>query len=348
MNFLDKMKLAVSTKAGMTGLKIKEKSPEIFFVLGVGTMIGAVVTGIRAGRKHDELITDHEDRLAAAKAEYYYPEVPDGDDNDEEMVQEPVQRTQKEIRRAVRHEYGVTLLGFARLYSATGLLIGVSTACFLKMKNIQAGRILAAETVTTGLREYISQYEKRNIELNGEESHRMCKYGYKEVEVEEEDPDNGETYKVKKKVPLDADEYIKELHSSTFHDHIYIFDKTTSTIYTGRGSQDIATLKIVEETIRNLVITRGWAVVNDALAFLGMPLNDTTGMVEGWIRGDVVDFGIDDPINNKALAGYLNESIIVDFNVQSNVFAHNRRKEDDEIKKRLGLQEQAQKEGEEA
>lgn len=348
MNFLDKMKLAVSTKAGLTGLKIKEKSPEIFFVLGVGTMIGAVVTGIRAGRKHDELITDHEDRLAAAKAEYYYPEVPDADDNDEEMVQEPVQRTQKEIRRAVRHEYGVTLLGFARLYSATGLLIGVSTACFLKMKNIQAGRILAAETVATGLREYISQYEKRNIELNGEESHRMCKYGYKEVEVEEEDPDNGETYKVKKKVPLDADEYVHELHSDTFHDQIYTFDRSTSPLYTGRGIQDVSNLKVAEEFIRNLVHTRGWAVVNDALTYLAMPLDDTTGMIEGWVKGDRVDFGIDDPINNKALAGYLNTAIVLDFNVQGNVYARNRRREDEEIKKRLGLQEQAQKEGEEA
>lgn len=313
------LRLGASKFMGMKGLKLKEASPEILLGIGIITMGGAVVSGIMAARHHDEIIDDHNERLEAAKAEYLYPE--DYDEENPNPDVEPIRRTEKEIKHAVTREYCRTAAAMCKLYSRTALLMGFAVACFIGMHNIQAGRIAGLSGVCTGLREYISQYEQRNIELNGEESHRMCKYGYKEIEVEEEDPDNGEKHKVKKKVPLAGEDLVDKDGLSSYHDHLYWFNRNTSRMYKGRGAYDIMSLDAAETYIQNLVNDRGWATVNDALTSIAMEPT-VEGMVEGWIKGvsKPVCFGHRDPGNQRALDGYSNTEIFLDFNADCNVY----------------------------
>lgn len=313
--------LSLSKAAGLKGLKLKEASPEILLGFGLVTMGAAVVSGIMAARHHDEIMTDHFDRLDTAKAEYIISE-------DQEKLEEingagtatPIKRSEKEIASSVRREYCRTAAAMCKLYAPTVALMAISTACFIGMHNIQAGRITALSGAYTGIKEAYEAYQRRNIELNGEENHRMCKYGYKEIEIEEVDPDNGETYKVKKKVPLDGKDMYAEEDYKHFHDQMFWFDRQTSFMYLGRGQDDLRNLRIIEQDMQQLVNSRGWAIVNDALIAMGM---DPTpeGMIEGWVRGGhPVSFNLDDPINNRAMAGYREEPIFIEMNIHGNVY----------------------------
>ncbi len=317
---LGELKNSISNTIGMTQLKLKNASPEIFLGLGLITMTGAVVSGIVAARNHDDILTDHEDRLAAAKAEVIVTEKEDEETG--EIVEVEVVRDKKEISKAVRKCYLETGFAFVKNYAITGALMGVSAGCFCEMHNIQAGRIAGLTGAYTGLQEYIKRYEDNNIKLNGEESHRMCKYGFKEVEVEEEDPDTGEVVKEKKKVPKEAGDYTSEEIKNVFHDHFVEFSRQTSYRYTGRADLDRMNIENARDHIRDLVHSRGWAVVNDFLDALGIE-RTTEGINEGWVRfhGPEPDCNLEDAVNNRFLAGYNEESVLLELNVHGNVQA---------------------------
>ena len=350
--FLKKGSLQASKMLGMNGLKLKEKSPEILMVVGVVTGGAAIVSAVFAGRKLDMLVADHEERVEAAKAEVVVdPECIDQNGEflpDVDVEKAYITRTKKEINRAVRHEYGVTLIRSLKLFALPGGLFAISMGSFVAVKNIQGGMINALTGAYTSLQEYCRAYEQRNIELNGEESHRMCKYGYKEVEVEEEDPDNGETYKVKKKVPLEASEIAAQ---NVYHDHFITFSRQTSPIYKGRKMYDLPTLEAAENYIEDLVYSRGWAVLNDVYDALGMtrnnkedgPVENPEAMIEGWVKGcgPRVDLGIHDAINNRFLAGYLNETVILSPNIHGNVYAILKKQEEEKLANKMGMRPQA-------
>lgn len=312
------LKNSINNTIGMTQLKLKNASPEIFLGLGLITMTGAVVSGIIAARNHDDILTDHEDRLAAAKAEVIVTEKEDEETG--EIIEVEVVRDKKEISKAVRKCYLETGFAFVKNYAITGALMGVSAGCFCEMHNIQAGRIAGLTGAYTGLQEYIKRYEDNNIKLNGEESHRMCKYGFKEVEVEEEDPDTGEVVKEKKKVVKDANDAL-ELKDTEAPQLFFEFSKETSGLYSGRADLDYMTIDKAMGYCQKEVDGKGWCTLNEALIYLGMqPTKE--GMILGWVKhaGPDVDFGIDAPVNNRFLANYNSEKPILFFNTHGVVW----------------------------
>ena len=322
----------ITNTAGLNGLAIREHLPEVYGVAGGVCLFGAVVTAVIAGRKHDKVLEDHVARVEAAKADYILPE--EKVDPETGEIIEPVSsneakvaKSEKEVKKAVAHEYRVTLFEFIKIYGPTTSCVALCAFFFLKMHNTQAKTISGVTGAYTGLQEYIKAYENRNIELNGEESHKMCKYGYKEIEVEEEDPDNGEVYKVKKKVPKEAADIVKEAESECteldiFHDQFHTFGRQTATMYKGVPVYDLMTLDCAESYLNDLLEIRGWVVVNDALDQLGMERTDE-GRDEGWVKGcgERISLGHRDSINNAAMSGKPNEVYILDFNIHGNVNA---------------------------
>ena len=126
-------------KTSMMVLKTKAASPELLLVGGLICMGGAVVTGIMASRKHDQIMDEHMTELEEAKAEIILPEAADSEDVVEER--EAVVVDQKEINRKVRRVYCRTAAKMVKLYAPTVGLMALSAACFIGMHNIQAGRI---------------------------------------------------------------------------------------------------------------------------------------------------------------------------------------------------------------
>lgn len=327
-----KIKLPEKVKVGvgMASLKVKKHSPEILLGLGFVSMGAAIISAVRSAREHDQLIADHEERLEAAKCEYVIPDeydiIAEAESGEYKMSAGGgtiVRKTEKEVNRAIRKCYFETAVGFARLYARTTLYTAISALCFVSAYNIQARRVLALETAYTSLQEYIRKYEQRNIELNGKKSHEMCKYGYKEVEVEEEDPDTGETVKEKKLVPAYEGATSEEMAKMPFHDQFFIFCKQSAPgKYTGFANRDKTELAISEDYLNDLINSRGWAVVNDWLDSIGME-RTAQGMIEGWVKGygPRATIGWDDPINREALDGHNHRDWYLDCNVHGNVFS---------------------------
>lgn len=318
----------LSRAAGLTGLKIREKKPQIFLIFGLVSMGGAIVSAVCAARKHDEIVEDHLKRLELAKAQYVVVEAMDGsslddssgaDDQNEagDVVRE---RSAKEIRRDVTKCYLLTGCKMAKNYSLTAGLAVLAGMFFVTGHNEQAQTIVGLTGAYMGLKEYTDQYEKRNIELNGIENHNMCKYGYKEIEIEEEDPDNGEVTTSKVKVPLEGNDIVD---NTVFRDQIIVIDRHTSCEYKGVASLDQMWLNAVENYLNDLLNTREWVVVNDVLDELKVERTDE-GRDIGWVKGcgERISLGYNTTmkgLNSRFLNGYNDEPIILELNVHGNV-----------------------------
>lgn len=300
-----KVALEVSKRMGMTGLRIKAKSPEILLVCGIATMVGAVVSAIVKNGEATKVLEEHEEELEAAKAEVV---------EDEDGTQK--EKDQKEINREVRKTYFRTLGKLTKVYGVTFILMGISTACFIGMHNIQAGRIATLSAAYEGVKQAFDEYQQRNIELNGEENHRMCKYGYKEVDEVDED---GKTVG-KKKVANKPDD-IEKLKQDGTYDYSYALWGRSCSSFTGDRNLDRITLTNCYNYMCDLVKARGWAIENDARDYLKLP-RTPAGMINGWVRGfgEEPSLGIDSAENYEFVNGYRYNSVLLTFNTQGNVF----------------------------
>lgn len=329
---LTKLSGAVSKRLGSKGPVIKRNMPKVLLVLGIGLEIGAVVSAISAAHKAEELAEDHNERLAMAKAEYIVREEPIEEEDivDAEISETPedtqnkyrevqVKRTPKEIRRGVRRCYGMTLWKGVKIFGLTALLLGLSTTCFIGMHNIQAGEIAGLSGAYTSLKTMFDEYQQRNIELKGEEHHRMCKYGYKEIEETVEDPDTGEESVEKRKVVNDADDVIKMNN----HPNLVVFSKSTSPYFKGVYGYDKDTIDLITNAVYNRLHANGWALKNDALDAAGIA-RIAEECDEGWVVGcgPEPDLGVESSgLNTDMLRGRPYTEIIFDMNTHGNVRA---------------------------
>lgn len=300
--FMERAALEVSKKMGLTGLKIKAKAPEILLGAGIVSMFGGVLSSVSAARQLDEILDEHNEELDAAKAEVVV------DEEGKETVKD-----QKEINRQVRKVYSKTGRKVLKAFALTGALMALSTACFVGMHNIQAGRIAGLTSAYTGLKEAFEEYQRRNIELNGEENHQMCKYGWKEMDEVDE---NGNRV-VKKKVAKDIRDLEEDGSVSAGH---CVWGRSCPS-FTGDHTYDSMILVNAQRHIEDLVKIRGWAIENDARDALQLP-RTTEGMINGWVRGfgEAPSFGIEDPVNQLFNDGHEYHSVVLTFNTQGNVF----------------------------
>lgn len=306
-------------KTSMMVLKTKAASPELLLVGGLICMGGAVVTGIIASRKHDLIMDEHMTELEEAKAGNILPEAADSEDFVEER--EAIVVDQKEINRKVRHVYCRTAARMVKLYAPTVGLMALSAACFIGMHNIQAGRIAGLSGAYASVKEAFDQYQQRNIELNGEDNHKLCKYGWHE---EEEVAEDGTV--IKKKVantPKDMEKLMEEngkMGKLPFHDQDYIFARNTSSKYHGNPALDRNLFESVENYCNNYLNARGFVTVNDVLDALGME-RTIEGTYLGWVKGygQGIDIGWRDSFNNRFLAGYPDEPVSLNFNIHGNI-----------------------------
>jgi hypothetical protein len=306
-------------KTSMMVLKTKAASPELLLVGGLICMGGAVVTGIIASRKHDQIMDEHMAELEEAKADIILPETSDSEDFVEEK--EAIVVDQKEINRKVRRVYCRTAAKMVKLYAPTVGLMTLSAACFIGMHNIQAGRIAGLSGAYASVKEAFDQYQARNIELNGEDNHKLCKYGWHE---EEETAEDGTV--TKKKVantPKDLEklaEENREIGKLPFHDQDYIFSRSSSSKYHGNPALDRNLFESVENYCNNYLNARGFVTVNDVLDALGME-RTVEGTYLGWVKGhgQGIDIGWRDSFNNRFLAGYPDEPVSLYFNIHGNI-----------------------------
>ena len=288
---------------GKVSFNVKQHSPEILLVTGIVTFGGTIVTAIIASRKHNELMMDHEVRLEDAKLETLVPVDYDEDEVDEDESGIHYEVDEKARRSAVTKVYLETGLSFVKLYSPVVALGCVSMASFIGMHNIQAGRFAGLLGAFNGLKEASERYQQRNIELNGEENHKMCLNGWKEEVVKEED-ENGNVYEEVKKVPLEVpgssaswcNEVFEFCAPELVDGRGNCFKGTPS--FTGYPHEDKIYIEAQQRFLQDKLDAGYPVLLNDCLDALKMD-RTVMGMVIGWLpgRGDKIIFDMSDPDN---------------------------------------------------
>ena len=317
------IKLPEKMTMALTKVKfnIKQSSPEILLVTGLVCMGGAIVSAVIASRKHDEILVDHEIRLDDAKldtleeVEYAEEELEDGESGTHYVVNEKARRT------AVAKCYMVTGLKFVKLYAPTVAFMGLSTASFIGMHNIQAGRIAGLTGAYTGLKEAFERYQENNIKLNGQESHELCKYGWEE---ETKEGKNGKTVTKKKLNDITPEnsngKYIFEFCAPSLVDGAgNKFKGTTS--FTGKPYTDRIFIEAQEKFMNDRLKAGFPVLLNDCLDALGLD-RTVDGMVLGWLPDDEkrIEFNISMPCNRDFLNAKLGSTCMIEFNVQDVVY----------------------------
>jgi hypothetical protein len=300
MKFIDTIISGATEATNKIMFEAKLHSPELLLVSGIVATIAAVVSSAIAGRNIDTIMEDHNERVATAKEE----------DPDANLVK----------------VYGKTAFNLAKNFAVPAVLTGASVGCTVTGHNIQAGRLNAATATIAGLREYINQYEKRNIERNGLDEHLKCKYGATTIKEQDEDG-----YINEKEVP----DFSK---SNDVGFHKYIYDETTSDNYKGWAEADRMTLESIEGQISRALYSRtyktpngikpGYVSVNEVKSWLHLTntgsnqnfanaLLDWNEFADGWVygvKGQCRNI-ISKEGNDKFFAGWNNQPSNLEFKV---------------------------------
>ena len=310
MTFLDTVQLGLSSALGERSLDIYDKLPEIFMGIGFITFGGALITSSIAGSKVEGIIEEHLAKLEEIKNPVEVKDVDTGE----------VVNQENAIKRAVTKQYGKTVGKVVVLYAPTALLAGVSCCSFAHAHSEMSDRLTSATAYGLGIKQAFDTYVKNNIELNGEESHKACMYGFKEEPVVNEKGEEMFT----KKVPKEFHEDGPDTKYGDYQSFTIYFNATTTSEYDDNASMNEMLIRQVERNTRQLFHARHWVTVNDVEKALGVE-QSIEGMELGWYDdGESIMpiFDIDDETwlcNQDFLNGKRNAPITIKLNIHGNV-----------------------------
>lgn len=231
----------------------------------------------------------------------------------------------KEYKKDLTKAYLQASGKIAKLYSLPVALGGCSLACVLSGHKILKGRYAAMSAAYLSVNTAFNQYRGRVKDELGADMDRHFRFGteMREVTVEEVDPETGKTKKVKKNVEV-IDEGILNKHSV----YAVSFDAANPN-WSPYPEYNKTFLTILQAQLTDRLRIEGFLYLNDVLDALGFD-KTLEGQVMGWIynpsdptKACYVDLGISncEEQHNRALLEGYEPSIILDFNVDSNVLS---------------------------
>lgn len=288
---------AIMNKAGF---RIKQKSPDILFALGVAGFVGTVVMACKKGTKTQEILTVHRNNL-----------------EDLQTAMEMDDFTEDEVMRDKLIFYSRTAVDLTKTYAPVAALGALSIACFLASRNILNKRYLAAVSAYNGLLEVFRAYRKRVVDEYGIGLDQHFRYGTTYSGIEKEIVDE----KGKKKK-------IEESAANTTTDQLAIadlsvvFDESNpGKNWTNNRSLNMLFLKAMETKCTDILRTRGHLFLNEVYDFLGFE-HTQAGAVTGWVLGkgdDYVSFGLYEPAARNFVNGSEN-TVLLQFNHDGIIF----------------------------
>lgn len=309
LNFLKNVGTGLSKIAGKSGLVLKQKSPEILLILGIGGMIGTTIMACRATLKAEGVLDEHQDKID--KINTLARKVADGDVPAEKY-------TEEDHKKDVIVTYAQTAVEFAKLYGPSVAVGAISIACIIGGHNILQKRNIALVAAYKGLQEAFKAYRKRVIEEHGEEADYMYKHGLRAQEITEKvvDEDGKETEEKKKVLVSDDPNKISE--------YAKFFDQSCRE-WSKDPEYNMYFLKSQEKYWNNMLRARGHVFLNEVYDSLGIE-RTKAGAVVGWVLGangdNHIDFGLYNVERNstRRFVNGVEPVILLDFNVDGVIY----------------------------
>lgn len=294
---LSSVKEGLSRFASLTGLKVKEYSPEILMVSGVASIVVGTVLACKATLKIEEILDEAQDDIAT--------------------IEEGLERydgtgryTDEDAKKDKLIVYGRMIKKFAITYgpSAICLVSGIVMICSSHgiMKKRNAALMAAYQAVDLAFK----NYRQRVVEEEGElkDRHYLTGAEYKEIE----NPETGEK------------EIVEETSSKNVSPSLYtkFFDET-SRYWKKDANMNRVFLTCVQNQLNTKLREQGYLFLNQVYEALDI-LPTPAGQVAGWVykEGVKVDLGIfdeSDPVKRRFVNG-LERSVRIDPNVQGIVW----------------------------
>lgn len=298
--------------------KVKQKSPEICLVLGIGTGIATVVVACKATLKADEILDHHADakkRIEDAKAA-----VAEGLVEGETYTEEDIHRDELVIKKDL-------VLGMAKLYApAIGLGV-LSIGLILTSYRIINGRYVGMLGAYTALDDQFKKYKQRVINAVGEEKEREIRTGVVKKKGYVEEVDH---LGKKKVVEKELDQHIPEMEDGDYGNMVIFSELTSNQFQKSDPFYNEAFLRAQETYFNNLLTARGYVFESEVRHALGLKLTKES-VIKGWIldpanRGGhaPLSFGIIGPIfketgehmmkNGKLVKSLSGKEYLLEFN----------------------------------
>ena len=259
----------VTSKAGRKVLVLKKHSPKIMFVAGVIGVGATVVLACRATLKVDQVLEEHEKKVAQINNAVVLGEEKFADYSDSDK------------QRDMAMLYVKTTVEFIKLYGPS-IVLGVTSIALLTGAHlVLSRRNVALAAAYAALDKGFQEYRQRVSDQLGPDKERDLRLGLEEHEIEEDG---------KKKV----------IKTSIGGRSIYArcFDETsTSFVKDPRmgPTYNPTFLRTTQDWANDKLRANGWLTLNEVYEMLGMG-KTKEGMVVGWVldskTGDgYVDFG---------------------------------------------------------
>ncbi len=300
----------ISAAIGKTGLSLKQHSPEIFIVVGIGGVVASTVMACIATTKLKDVLevpNKELERIHNRSTNECEPE--SGEPYTKEM-----------IKKDTAMAYFKAGLNVAKLY-LPAVTVGIfSLSSIVASNNILRKRNIALASAYVAIDRSFREYRERVIDRFGKDTDTQLRFNVTPIEVEKEITDeNGNTTVVKESVYQLPENGID-------NEFARVFDESNPE---WRPSPDYNRMKIeaTEAYLNNKLKVQGYVFLNEVYTALGFS-ETKAGQIVGWKydennpSGDnFIDLGIHDVANPK-VRGFLNgeeSSIIIAPNVDGDI-----------------------------
>ena len=309
------MKLQAITNKVPMGLQ--KASPYIFFGVGVTSGIGALVAGIRATMKLNDILEAFEKEKLSIEEGFQ-------EDTKEIEDEDVLKIAKKDYDKAVRKLYFRTSGKLCRLYALTASLEALSMGSFGISLGFLRSELLTTSAALSALSEQFMSYRERVVEDAGEDKDQEYYYGVKKekISVEETDDETGKTKKTKKDMLTGTPngqwvywygqrDHETKLGSSQWDpNYYYNVDYITGVIRGYQFNLDAGKRVNFDRLL-------------DDLGFEERPKDKIEEHIAGWLPGDIITCGLENPEKYRDVYDFVmgnKNDVLLRFNPRPDIF----------------------------
>lgn len=292
---LTAVKNAVTSKAGLTMLKLNKQSPHILFGAGVVGVVTTAVLASKATLEVEGIMIAHE--VEMGKVEYARENAPE-------------RYSEKALARDKAKIHTRTALKLVKNYGPT-IIVGATTiGCFTGSHRILSARNAALGAAYSALDVSYRRYRDAIRDKFGDEVDRYIAHGVQEQEVIEETETGPQPTKIRK---FDPDVAGK-------HPYARIWGPQSSSEWKYNPDHNIFYLRTAQKMANERLHAKGHLFLNEVYDMLGLE-RTKAGAVTGWILGHgdpYVTFGCFEGENDEGFYRFAvgdEKEILLDFNV---------------------------------
>ena len=295
-----------------------DHSAEICTGVAVVTGIGAFIGAVKATKDVIPELEMHKDAIDEIKARKtddgkYYKVI--SSTESEELTGE---EAEKQYKKDLAMEYGLTGLNVAKRYAVPTVLEIVSVATIVSSNKISRKKNATLAGALAGMQAAYDRLNANLVDAVGEEKARDIRMGlHKEKITEEETDENGKTKKVKKEVDVVDPEKVTNPWT-------YLYDETAANFNKCKGVNK-QTLMIKQANWNDYLVRHKRVFVNEVLEDLGLSHCCTPlGQVYGWIYDESGESGSQNYITfnieeNTRFMGNYDPSCLITLNPDGNI-----------------------------